>query len=136
MIDARAQVREPAGDAAERVVPAVGWQRVEGAAVLAAALLAYAWLDASWLLFAALLLLPDLGMLGYLAGPRVGAITYNIVHVYAGPAATILAGLAGVAWALPTGVIWLAHIGMDRALGYGLKLPTGFKDTHLGRIGG
>ena len=135
MIETAQSLREPAAGAT-RPAPAVRWQRVEGAAVLAAALLAYAWLDASWLLFAALLLAPDLGMLGYLAGPRAGAIAYNAVHVYAGPAAAILAGVAGVAWALPVGVIWLAHIGMDRALGYGLKLPTGFKDTHMGRLGG
>lgn len=126
-------------DSLEDIRPAaraLAWQRAEGAAVLAAALVAYAWLGASWLLFAGLLLLPDLGMLGYLAGPRVGAITYNLVHMYAGPAVAVLAGVAGVTWALPVGVIWLAHIGMDRALGYGLKLPSGFKDTHMGRIGG
>ncbi|MBW3552765.1 MAG: DUF4260 domain-containing protein [Gemmatimonadetes bacterium] len=129
------QVREPVAGT-PRPGAALPWQRAEGAAVLAAALVAYTFLDASWLLFAALLLAPDLGMLGYLAGRRVGAMTYNAVHVYAGPAAALLAGVAGVAWALPVGVIWLAHIGMDRALGYGLKLPTGFKDTHMGRIGG
>ena len=134
-MEAAQQGREPVAGAR----PAAGallWQRAEGAAVLATAAIAYAWLDGSWLLFAALLLAPDLGMLGYLAGPRAGAITYNAVHLYVGPAAAILAGVAGVAWALPVGLIWLAHIGMDRGLGYGLKLPTGFRDTHMGRIGG
>ena len=130
------QARQPLDGAAERAAPALPWQRAEGAAVLAAAIIAYALLDASWLLFAALLLLPDVGMLGYLAGTRVGAVAYNALHVYAGPAAAILVGVAGVGWALPVGVVWVAHVGMDRALGYGLKLPTGFRDTHLGRIGG
>lgn len=135
MTETAQQVREPVAGT-PRAGAALSWQRAEGAAVLAAALVAYTFLDASWLLFAALLLAPDLGMLGYVAGTRVGATTYNAVHVYAGPAAAVLVGMAGVAWALPVGVIWLAHIGMDRALGYGLKLPTGFKDTHMGRIGG
>ena len=111
------------------------WLRAEGVAVLVAAIAAYWMLDASWVLFAALLLVPDIGALGYLAGPRVGAATYNLVHIYPGPAAALLAGVAGVAWGVPVGLIWLAHIGMDRALGYGLKGPTGFRDTHLGRIG-
>jgi Domain of unknown function (DUF4260) len=116
----------------------VGWRRVEGAAVLAAAVVAWTTMEASWLLFAALLLAPDLAILGYLAGPRVGAAVYNAAHSYAGPAAALVAGLTGVAaagWALPAAAVWAAHIGMDRALGYGLKLPTGFRDTDLGRIG-
>lgn len=114
---------------------AVVWLRLEGAAVLVAALVAYAAVDASWLVFAALLLAPDLAMLGYLAGPRAGATAYNALHVYVGPAALMAAGLAGVAWSIPVALVWLAHIGMDRALGYGLKLPTGFRETHLGTIG-
>lgn len=114
---------------------AVTWQRVEGAAVLVAAVVAYAVVDASWLLFAALLLAPDLGMLGYLGGPRLGAATYNALHVLIGPAAAMAIWLAGAAWALPVALAWLAHIGVDRALGYGLKLPTGFQQTHLGAIG-
>ena len=111
------------------------WLRAEGAAVLVAAVAGYWMLDASWLLFAVLLLVPDIGAIGYLAGPRVGALTYNIAHIYLGPAAALFAGVAGVAWGVPVGLIWLAHIGMDRALGYGLKSPTGFRETHLGRIG-
>ena len=111
------------------------WLRVEGAAVLVGALVAYAAVDASWLLFAALLLAPDLAMLGYLAGPRAGAIAYNALHVYVGPAVLMAAGLAGAAGSIPVALVWVAHIGMDRALGYGLKLPTGFRDTHLGTIG-
>jgi hypothetical protein len=70
-------------------------------------------------------------MVGYVAGPRVGALLYNIGHPYAVPVALgafgyALAASLGVALAL----IWAAHIGMDRALGYGLKRQSGFWDTH------
>ncbi len=90
----------------------------------------------SWLLFAVLLLAPDLSMLGYLAGPRIGALSYNLAHSAIGPAV-----LAGIAWllagdiALQIALIWAFHIAADRALGYGLKLTTSFQDTHLGRVG-
>jgi len=89
-----------------------------------------------WLLFVALLLLPDLSMLGYLRNARVGAIIYNLVHSY--PAPLLLASygvLAGRSLAISLALIWTAHIGVDRLAGYGLKLPTGFRETHLGRIG-
>lgn len=111
--------------------------RLEGVALVLAATAAYAWTGQSWWLFATLLLAPDIGMAAYLAGPRIGAFCYNLVHTTVAPVAT---GIAGLAWQAPLAVavslIWLAHIGLDRALGYGLKEPTGFKDTHLGRIGG
>lgn len=87
-----------------------------------------------WLLPA--LLLPDISAVGYLLNPRVGALTYNAVHTW-----TLALGLLGIGWwldsgpAVLAGAIVLAHVGMDRALGYGLKLPTSFQDTHLGRIG-
>jgi len=110
--------------------------RLEGLAVLAAALAAYHGLGASWTAFALLLLAPDLAMLGYRAGPAVGAAAYNAVHTYVGPA---VLGALGLALAAPSlealALIWIAHIGLDRALGYGLKFATGFADTHLGRIG-
>lgn len=75
-------------------------------------------------------------MLGYLAGPSVGAVTYNALHILIAPLVLLLAG-ALLAGPITTAValIWIAHIAIDRALGYGLKLPTGFQDTHLGRIG-
>ena len=68
------------------------------------------------------------------AGPRIGAVVYNAFHSYVGPA--LLAAvclLAGLSTAVP--LIWAAHIGFDRALGYGLKYASGFSDTHLGVIG-
>ena len=75
-------------------------------------------------------------MLGYLAGPRAGAVAYNATHTYAAPA--VLAAVSAAAgWGLgvPAALVWAAHIGLDRALGYGLKLPDGFPHTHLGPIG-
>lgn len=87
-----------------------------------------------WLL--PLLLAPDLSMVGYLAGPRFGAITYNAAHNLVLAVVLLAIGwLAPFAPAALAGAIVLAHVGMDRTLGYGLKLPTDFKDTHLGRIG-
>lgn len=110
--------------------------RIEGALLLIAALAGYHALDASWILFALLFLTPDVSMLGYLAGPRVGALAYNAAHAYVGPAVVAGFTLTGVlprAW--PVVLIWAAHIAFDRALGYGLKYPTAFRDTHLGAIG-
>ena len=110
--------------------------RIEGAVVLVAAVVAYSQLGAGWGAFAMLFLLPDLSFLGYLAGPRVGAATYNAAHSYIGPVAMlVIASLGDAPVAMAAGLIWCAHIGFDRALGYGLKYATGFADTHLGRIG-
>ena len=110
--------------------------RLEGVVVLAAALAAYAQFGAGWGVFALWLLVPDLSMLGYLAGPRVGAALYNAAHSYAGAVALLVLGvLAAMPWAVAGGLIWCAHIGLDRALGYGLKYAAGFGATHLGRIG-
>ena len=110
--------------------------RLEGLAVLTVAVTGYHAIAASWVLFAATLLLPDLGLLGYLAGPRVGALAYNALHTYVGPAGLAALAYLGVApGAWPVCLIWVAHIGMDRALGLGLKFPTAFRDTHLGAVG-
>lgn len=107
--------------------------RLEGAAVLAAASVAYAQVGGGWGLFALLFLAPDLSMLGYLAGRRAGAAVYNLGHSYLAPGAL---GAAGLALELPMlmsiALIWVAHIGFDRAVGYGLKYATAFKHTHLG----
>lgn len=110
--------------------------RVEGLAMLVGAVLTYQAIDASWLLFAAVFLVPDLALIGYVAGPRKGAYAYNSVHTYIGPAVlAALAYLGVVPRAWPMCLIWIAHIGMDRALGLGLKFSSAFQDTHLGRIG-
>ncbi len=110
--------------------------RLEGAAVLAVSVLAYGRTDHGWGVFALLFFVPDLGMLGYLANPRTGAAVYNILHTYVLPlllGAFGLLGRHGMTFALAA--IWTAHIDFDRMLGYGLKYPTGFGETHLGRIG-
>ena len=110
--------------------------RFEWAAVAAVAVVFYASSGVSWWLFAVLILAPDLSMLGYLAGPRVGAIAYNALHILVVPLLLALAGYVLVnSMATAIGLIWIIHIAVDRALGYGLKLSTGFQDTHLGRIG-
>jgi Domain of unknown function (DUF4260) len=110
--------------------------RIEGAFILAIAIVLYWRLGESWWLFAILLLAPDLSFLGYLAGARVGAVAYNLLHTIAGPVALALAGLfVPYEPAMAIALIWLAHCGFDRALGYGLKYEAGFGFTHLGGIG-
>jgi hypothetical protein len=108
--------------------------RAEGAAILVLALYFFATSDPNWLLFVALIIAPDLALLGYLAGPRVGGQVYNFVHAYPLPLGLLAAGLTFAPALLPPALIWLAHIGGDRMLGFGLKLPGGFKETHLGPI--
>jgi hypothetical protein len=110
--------------------------RLEGAAALAVAVALYAHGGFSWPLFVLLILAPDLAMLPYLIGPRAGAAAYNFAHTYALALPLALAGywLASPI-ALALGLIWIAHVGMDRMFGYGLKYRSGFHDTHLGRIG-
>lgn len=109
--------------------------RAEGLAVFVAALALYVDSGYGWLLLVVLVLAPDLSMAGYLAGPRAGAIAYDVAHTYALPVALAVAGvLAGQDLAVQLALIWLAHVGADRLLGYGLKYPTGFKDTHLQRV--
>lgn len=109
--------------------------RLEGGVAALAGVLAYAWLGQSWLVFALLLLAPDLFMLGYLRSPRIGALSYNLGHTYVAPALLALSGLFVGPVAYGLAAIWLAHIGGDRALGYGLKRDSGFDQTHLGPIG-
>lgn len=112
------------------------WLRLEGLAAFVAGLAIFGTAGGPWLLALPLLLVPDLSMIGYLHGPRLGAITYNLVHNWALGLAVLGAGVWAGADALTlAGAILVAHVGMDRAMGYGLKLPTSFHDTHLGRIG-
>jgi Domain of unknown function (DUF4260) len=110
--------------------------RLEGAAAFATAIGLYGHAGFSWLAFAVLFLAPDLAMLAYLAGPRAGALAYNLAHTYALALLVALAGFAfGSPLTLALALIGVAHIGFDRMLGYGLKYASGFGDTHLGRIG-
>lgn len=118
----------------DRLADPVLLQRLEGLAALGLGVAAYAWLGQSWLVFALLCLAPDLTMLGYVRSPRLGALTYNLGHTYAMPALLALLGLVVGPLAYGLAAIWVAHIGFDRLLGYGLKLGP-FEQTHLGPIG-
>jgi len=114
----------------------IALQRLEGGVLLALSLLIYWKLAGPWLLYILLILAPDLFMLGYLRGPRLGAAAYNLGHTWLLPGVLAAVGiLVGTSLAVDVALIWFGHIGFDRLLGYGLKLPTAFQDTHLGRIG-
>ena len=112
------------------------WLRAEGLATFAAGLAGFLFLGLPWWAFLLLLLVPDVSMVGYLRGPRAGAVLYNIAHDVATGLAVAGVGLAiGSVPVAAAGAILVAHSGMDRMAGYGLKLPSSFQDTHLGRIG-
>jgi hypothetical protein len=109
--------------------------RLEGLAVFFGALVVYFDADFGWLLLVLLILAPDLSMLGYLGGRTVGAVSYDVAHTYVLPVALGVAGVvAGSETAPQIALVWLAHIGIDRFLGYGLKYPTHFRDSHLQRV--
>ncbi len=110
--------------------------RLEGLAVLLVSVLIYSRTGGHWGMFALYFFVPDLAMAGYALGSSAGAVLYNLTHSYTG--ALLLIALAVVlhsAVTLPVGIIWMAHIGFDRMLGYGLKYRRGFGFTHLGHIG-
>jgi hypothetical protein len=121
---------------------AVLWQRIEGALVFAVALTFALYFGfgaerpALWLV-AILFFTPDVAFAAYLAGPRIGAAVYNLLHLYGTGLALVALGLlvAPSGLLVGLGLLWMAHAGFDRMLGYGLKEPTAFRDTHLGRIG-
>jgi len=109
--------------------------RVEGSLLFAVSIVCYRETHASWILFAVLLLAPDLSIAGYFANAKIGATIYNAVHTLIGPLLLIAyALLTAHAALLPYGLIWTAHLGMDRMIGAGLKYPTRFKDTHLQHV--
>ena len=119
------------------VIGAVKWTlRAEGVALFVAALSLYVNYEFSWVVFAILFFVPDISFLGYLINNKIGAITYNSAHSLVG--AIFIVGLGFVTELqefLIAGLVWVAHIGFDRALGYGLKYQKGFGYTHLGLIG-
>ena len=110
--------------------------QLEGAVVmLACGTIAFFHLGLSWWWLPVFIVGPDISMLGYLANPRVGAALYNIAHTYAIAVPVLCAGvLLDHSGVLTAGLILTAHIGMDRTLGYGLKYPSAFKDTHFRRL--
>jgi Domain of unknown function (DUF4260) len=110
--------------------------RLEGLTLFFGMVLLYAVWGGSWWVFALLFLAPDLSFIAYLADPKTGAVVYNAAHSYLLPVALMTLGFAvPEPLTLSIAMIWLAHIGIDRALGYGLKYQTGFGFTHLGRVG-
>ena len=135
--------REPSADAVtgnvhlEDTTPWVRrWLRAEGVIAFAWGVVIWVLLNQPLPLLLVALLLPDLSMLGYLRGPHAGAILYNIVHNWATAGLVLLIALVAQSGPLIlVGAVLLGHVGIDRALGYGLKYPTAFQDTHLGRIG-
>jgi hypothetical protein len=109
------------------------WLRGEAAVLLAGSLIAYSSTRQPWWLVPLVVLLPDLTMAGYLAGTRAGAVSYNLAHATPLPAVLVVLGW----WQhrpliLALGLVWVAHIGFDRILGYGLKYGDSFQHTHLG----
>ncbi len=109
------------------------WLGLEGLVLLAGALIAYGILGQPWWIVPAGLLVPDIAMGGYLAGTRPGAHVYNIAHATPLPAVMLVIGY----WqadrlVMALALIWLAHIGLDRLLGMGLKYNDRFTHTHLG----
>lgn len=108
---------------------------IEGFFVFALSVYFYMTLEFSWVLFFLLLLAPDIAMLGYLINSKIGAIIYNLFHTYT---ISLIIVFLGIIFSLPTilaiGLIWTAHIGMDRMVGYGLKYPTSFKENHLHKV--
>lgn len=111
--------------------------RLEGLAAFVAAIALYAYAGFGWGMFALFFFLPDVFMVGYLKNERIGAVIYNIGHTYVAPFA-LFGASTFLDWRIGLGIAftWAAHIGMDRMFGFGLKHSSGFKDTHLGRIGG
>ena len=109
--------------------------RIEGAMVFAGCLYFYTRIDLEWWIFLALLLLPDISMLGYASSKKAGAYSYNFFHTYLVPGALLVIGnVMKDELTMGIGLIWLAHIGMDRAIGYGLKYETSFKETHIQKV--
>jgi hypothetical protein len=110
--------------------------KLDGLAVFAMTVTAYALIGGNWWLFTLLILAPDLAFLAMALGPKTGAKVYDVVHSYTFPIIVGAIGyFSGIGWLLPIALIWAAHIGIDRAIGYGLKYPSSIETTHLGLIG-
>lgn len=112
------------------------WLRIENLGVLLVSVFAYMQLDLGLAKFLVLFLIPDIAFVAYLANPRIGAFCYNLTHSYLGAVLLLVSGWAVNSEAMiSVGIIWIAHIGFDRALGFGLKYSAGFRYTHLGVLG-
>ncbi|HUC20164.1 MAG TPA: DUF4260 domain-containing protein [Candidatus Polarisedimenticolaceae bacterium] len=115
----------------------VWFQRAEGAMIFFGITVLYTAIHGNLWLYLLVFLSIDLSILGYLGGPRAGAIVYNTFHSFTLPILCVAIGLLSyeIVWLSSVGLVWMAHIGIDRTLGLGLKFPDGFKHTHLGKIG-
>ena len=115
-------------------------QRLENGAIAAAIVIAVIAAGHPWWWLAVAFLVFDISALGYAGSPRLGAVLYNAVHNYTGPAilmvvyAAFMLGGQDLPWLTLSAACWAFHVAVDRALGYGLKLHD-FAHTHLGRIG-
>ncbi len=110
--------------------------RLEGVAIFAFALMAYEFMGFQWGFFILVFLVPDLSLFAYFHSPRVGAIAYNIMHSYVLPLMLFAYGFfVSSSSANQLAIVWIAHIGFDRALGFGLKYSRGFRYTHFGKLG-
>ena len=110
--------------------------RLEGLTLFVGMTLLYAVWGGSWWVYLILFLVPDISIAAYLSGPKFGAMIYNAMHSYMAPMTLMVTGFATASpLVLSIAIIWLAHIGLDRALGFGLKYSAGFAFTHLGRLG-
>lgn len=110
-------------------------QRLESAAIFVLLLGFYYYYNLNWVILAIFILLPDISMVGYLKNPKLGAAIYNLGHNYFSP--IVLFGLSvffDFGFTSTLSIVWMIHIALDRMLGFGLKLPTGFKNTHLGKL--
>jgi len=109
---------------------------VEGLAIsLTSFYILFFYMGVTWWLMPVFLLGPDISMLGYLHNKRTGANLYNLGHTFAvAIPLTLLGVLAASDPLFITGLILTGHIGMDRFFGFGLKYPTHFKETHMGRV--
>ena len=112
------------------------WQRLEGAVALILATMVFSTISGNWLIFILLLFVPDITIAGYLINKKVGAIIYNLGHSLVLPLLLLGFGyLYEQELVSAIALVWMAHIGMDRMLGFGLKDSKGFQYTHLGKIG-
>jgi hypothetical protein len=126
----RHQTHDPAARSGVRTL-----LQAEGLPILAAGTIAYGQLGGPWLALIPLLLVPDLSMIGFVRDARLGALTYNLGHNLVTAGALLGLGLGlNIGWLAIAGAVVVAHIGMDRLLGYGLKYPTAFQDTHLQHV--
>lgn len=120
----------------------VGVQRIENLALAGVIAIGYVHFGYAWWGLAAMFLAYDLSALGYVRGPKIGALAYNVVHNYTAPALLGIGYFASVMAGHPVWILgflagtWAFHVAVDRALGYGLKLADAFTNTHLGHIGG